>query len=157
MDVLATALETYMVSMAKFDMKSVAEIFNIAELLMAWPTGQVEILLWVQLAKVFPSTETYVVNLRLWKSQFGPEYLVDGAHPRVQGVELSAKFEARPQITITPKEVLGTRHGEGHVLFFAYGQAIEKQYLSTSANVWNMRMFVHFTHQEHLPTSQVSK
>ena len=35
MDVLATALETYMVSMAKFDMKSVAEIFNIAELLMA--------------------------------------------------------------------------------------------------------------------------
>ena len=59
-------------------------MFNVEEQLIVHPVGEVDLLVGIHLAEIFPITQATIRNLRLLKSQFGLGFLMDGAHLEVK-------------------------------------------------------------------------
>ena len=113
MNVLATALDRITEPLIRVNMEAMARMFNVEEQLIACPMGEVDLLLGIHLAEIFPVLQATNGNLRLLKSQFGSGFLVDGAHPEVKPTGRGMDKEAyhivgsRSSLSFSEDEELG--------------------------------------------------
>ena len=64
-------------------MEAAAQLFDIEEQKIARPMGEVDLLVGIHLAEIFPVVQATKGNLRLLKYQFGSGFLVDSVHPEI--------------------------------------------------------------------------
>ena len=81
---LATALDQITEEMARVDVAAAAAMFGCRASEISRPSGQVDLLIGIQSAGIFPTVRAARGNLRLLSSQFGSGLLLDGAHPEVK-------------------------------------------------------------------------
>ena len=81
---LATAVDQVTKELARVDVTAAATMFGCRASELLRPSGQVDLLIGIQSAAIFPTVRATRGNLRLLESQFGSGLLLDGAHPAVK-------------------------------------------------------------------------
>ena len=101
---LATAVDQITNELARVDVTAAATMFGCRASELLRPSGQVDLLIGIQSAAIFPTVRATRGNLRLLRSQFGSGLLLDGAHPAVKPVDGASTKEALNLTTITVRE-----------------------------------------------------